>query len=110
MNFSIENLSEDFENKIQFYNRQKGNELIRNGKIMNLKEHFINAEKEFIEITGAVLSERDYSVYSAEVLINGNTSKIEDANCDCLDFYNNIAISDKYICKHISAILSKYIS
>jgi len=109
MNFSIEKLSKDFENRTQFYNRQKGNELIRSGKIMNLKEHLINAEKKFIEITGTVLSERDYSVYSAEVLIDGNTSEIEDTNCSCLNFYNNIALSDKYICKHISALLSKYI-
>ena len=109
MNFSIEKLSKDFENKIEFYKKQKGNELIRSGKITSLKE-IVDRENELIEIDSIVLSQRNYSYYRVQVLIDGNTSEIEDTECECKDFANNITSSNKYMCKHISAILSKYIS
>jgi len=109
MNFSIEKLSKDFENRIQFYNRQKGNEIIRSGKVNSLKEN-VDKENELIEINATVLSQRNYCYYSAQVLIDGNTSEIEDTECECKDFSDNITSSNKYICKHISAVLSKYIA
>ena len=108
MNFSIEKLSQDFENRIEFYKKQKGNEIIRSGKVMSLKEN-VDKENELIEINATVLSQRNYSYYSAQVLIDGNTSEIEDTKCECTDFANNATSSNKYICKHISAALSKYI-
>lgn len=109
MNFSIEKLSENFENRIQFYKKQKGNELIRSGKVMSLKEK-VDMENELIEINTTVLSQTNYSYYSVQLLIDGNTSEIEDATCECRDFTNNTTSRKKYICKHISAVLSKYIS
>jgi len=109
MNFSIKKLSEDFENRIQFYKKQKGNELIRSGKVTSLKET-VDRKNELIEINATVLSQRNYSYYSVEVLIDGNTSEIEDTTCQCMDFVDNITSRNKYICKHICAVLSKYIS
>ncbi|BCZ47824.1 DEAD/DEAH box helicase [Clostridium gelidum] len=109
MNFSIEKLSQDFENRIEFYKKQKGNEIIRSGKVNSLKEN-VDKENELIEITATVLSQRNYCYYSAQVLIDGNTSEIEDTECECRDFSDNITSSNKYICKHISAVLSKYIA
>ena len=109
MNFSIEKLSKDFENRIQFYKKQKGNEIIRSGKIMSLKEN-VDRENEIIEINATVLSQRNYSYYSVQVLIDGNTSEIEDTDCECKDFDNNITSSNKYICKHIcSSFIKIYI-
>ena len=108
MNFSIKKLSEDFENRIQFYKKQKGNELIRRGKIMSLKEN-VDRENELIKINATVLSQGSCSFYSVGVLIDGNTSEIDDTICECLDFANNITSSNKYMCKHIAAVLSKYI-
>lgn len=109
MNFSIKKLSENFEGKIQFLKKQKGNELVRAGKVLNLRE-VVDREMEFIEITSKVYSQTSYSHYDVKVLIDGNSSEINGTYCDCLDFHNNTTPRNKYICKHICAVLSKYIS
>ncbi|WP_242982157.1 DEAD/DEAH box helicase [Clostridium sp. LS] len=109
MNFNIEKLSKNFESKVDFFKRQKGNELLRAGKVLNIKE-IADRERDFIEIISKVYSQISYSHYEVKVLINGNSSEIEGTYCDCLDFYNNSTPRNKYVCKHISAVLSKYIS
>lgn len=109
MNFNIEKLSKYFESKVNFFKRQKGNELLRAGKVLNIKE-IADRERGFIELISKVYSEISYSHYDVKVLINGDSSEIEGAYCDCLDFYNNSTPRNKYVCKHISAVLSKYIS
>lgn len=109
MNFNIKKLSEDFESKVEFLKKQKGNELVRAGKVLNLKE-IVDREKEFIEIISKVYSQTSYSHYEVKVLINGDSGKIEGTYCDCFDFYNNSTPRNKYVCKHIAAVLSKYIS
>lgn len=109
MNFNIEKLSKHFESKVNFFKRQKGNELLRAGKVLNIKE-IADRERDFIELISKVYSQISYSHYDVKVLINGNSSEIEATYCDCLDFYNNSTPRNKYVCKHISAVLSKYIS
>ena len=109
MNFSMKKLSEDFQNKVPFYTTQKAGELIRAGKIKVLKEN-VDRSSDFIEISSVVSSQRNYDHYDVHILIDGNTSKIEDTYCECIDYKNNITSTNKYICKHIAAALSKYIS
>lgn len=109
MNFNIEKLSKHFESKVDFFKRQKGNELLRAGKVLNIKE-IADRERELIELISKVYSQISYSHYDVKVLINGNSSEIEGTYCDCLDYYNNSTPRNKYVCKHISAVLSKYIS
>lgn len=109
MNFSIKKLSENFESKIQFFKKQKGNELIRAGKVLSLRE-VVDKEREFIEIHSKVFSQTSYSHYDVKVLIDGNSSEINGTYCDCLDFHKNTTTRNKYMCKHICAVLSKYIS
>jgi SNF2 family DNA or RNA helicase len=109
MNLSIKKLSEDFEGRIQLSKMQKGNELIRLGKIISLRERS-NSEDGIIEINSTVISQRNYAYYYVQVLIDGNTSKIEETGCNCLDFTNNSTLNNKYICKHVAGVLSKYIS
>ncbi|MDR3593410.1 DEAD/DEAH box helicase [Clostridium sp.] len=109
MNFNIKKLSEDFENKIQFYTKQKGNELIRLGKIKSLKEE-VDREYDLIDIGSIVLSQRNCDYYEVHILVDGNTSTIEETYCECLDYKNHSTQSNKYMCKHIAAALSKYIS
>jgi hypothetical protein len=75
MNFSIKKLSENFEGKIQFLKKQKGNELVRAGKVLNLRE-VVDREMELIEITSKVYSQTSYSHYDVKVLIDGNSSEI----------------------------------
>lgn len=109
MYFNIKKLSEDFEDRVTFYRRQKGNELIRSGKILSLKEN-VNSDDNIIEINATVLSQRNYSYYYIQVLVDGNTSEIKETGCACLDFHNNGESNKKYICKHVAAVLSKFIT
>ena len=109
MNFSMKKLSEEFQNRVPFYTTQKAGELIRAGKIKALKEN-VDRASDFVEISSVVSSQRNYDHYDVFILIDGNTSKIEDTHCECLDYKSNITSSNKYICKHIAAALSKYIS
>lgn len=109
MNFSIKKLSEDFENKVPFFKKQKGNELIRTGKVLSLKEE-VNSERDFIEIYSKVLSQTSYYCYDVKVLIDGKSSEINSTYCDCSDFHKNTTLRNKYMCKHICAVVSRYIS
>ncbi|MDS0527764.1 DEAD/DEAH box helicase [Clostridium sp. SHJSY1] len=107
MNYDVKKLSDDFERKVDFYKKQKGNELIRTGKIQRIQENQYAGEE--IEVNSIVFSQEDYSYYHVDVFIDCKTSKINGTNCDCLDFYKNGTFKDIYICKHIAAVLSKYI-
>lgn len=61
------------------------------------------------KISGEVGSEISNEKYKAYLFIDDNRNKVLSTYCDCKDFHNNNYYRDAYMCKHLGALILKYI-
>ena len=61
------------------------------------------------KISGEVGSEISNEKYKAYLFIDDNRNKVLSTYCDCKDFHNNNYYRDVYMCKHLGALILKYI-
>lgn len=61
------------------------------------------------KISGKVGSEISNEKYKAYLFIDDNHNKVLSTYCDCKDFHNNNYYNDAYMCKHLGALILKYI-
>lgn len=61
------------------------------------------------KISGEVGSEISNEKYKAYLFIDDNHNKVLSTYCDCKDFHNNNYYRDAYMCKHLGALILKYI-
>ena len=61
------------------------------------------------KISGKVGSEISNEKYKAYLFIDDNHNKVLSTYCDCKDFHNNNYYRDVYMCKHLGALILKYI-
>lgn len=61
------------------------------------------------KISGKVGSEISNEKYEAYLFIDDNHNKVLSTYCDCKDFHNNNYYNDAYMCKHLGALILKYI-
>lgn len=61
------------------------------------------------KISGEVGSEISNEKYKAYLFIDDNRNKVLSTYCNCKDFHNNNYYRDAYMCKHLGALILKYI-
>lgn len=99
-------LIEGFNRSTSGNNSYKGERILKNDLITDIKETLI---KDNIEISSSVISENLFNEYSCEIDIEKSSKEIVHTNCTCPDYEKNEYRRKPYACKHIAASFLKFL-
>lgn len=87
-------------------NGRKGERILRNELISDIKESSIEDK---IEIISSVISENLFNEYSCKIDFEKSSKEVIYTHCTCIDFEKHTGKRKPYACKHIAASFYKFI-
>lgn len=105
----IDSVINAFKKKICGLELEDAQSIINKDLILNLEEDLYEEEMD-LNIHGEIKADDQMGIYEASCNIDLVREEITYTDCECYDFFNNMYNREIYLCRHIKALMLKYIS